>query len=47
MYACYNQIEFKEKGVGKMSNLNFKTNKINKLIVAQGWSGKIGFFPTH
>ena len=30
-----------------MSNLNFKTNKINKLIVAQEWSGKIGFFPTH
>ena len=44
---CYNQLEFKEKGVGKMKNLNFKQNIFNKLIVAQDWSGKFGFFPTH
>lgn len=30
-----------------MKNLNFKQNIFNKLIVAQDWSGKIGFFPTH
>lgn len=30
-----------------MKNLNFKQNNFNKLIVAQDWSGKIGFFPTH
>lgn len=30
-----------------MKNLNFKQINFNKLIVEEGWSGKIGFFPTH
>lgn len=29
-----------------MKNLNF-TNNFDKLIVAQEWSRKITFFPTH
>ena len=44
---CYNQLEFKEKGVGKMKNLNFKQIIFNKLIVVHDWSGKFGFFPSH
>lgn len=30
-----------------MKNLNFKQINFNKLIVEQGWSWKIGFFPAH
>lgn len=30
-----------------MKNLNFRQINFKELIVEQGWSWKIGFFPAH